>query len=67
MKKYEEARTPYERVMKSKKVNRKTKLMLAQEYYKLNPAELQRNLHIKIESLKKMIRVSKLNHATILN
>lgn len=63
-KKYEEAKTPYKRVMESKKVNKRTKLMLAQQYYKLNPAELQRNLFIKNRKLKEMIRVSKIDLAT---
>ena len=63
-KKYEEAKTPYRRVMESKKIDKKTKLMLAQQYHKLNPAELQRNLFIKTRKLKEMIRVSKIDLAT---
>jgi hypothetical protein len=65
-KKYETAKTPYLRVMESNKVDRKIKLMLGQEYYKLNPAELQRNLFVKLEALEKMIWVSKTNLATTL-
>lgn len=63
-KKYETAKTPYLRVMESKKIDKNTKLMLAQQYYKLNPAKLQRNLFIKLEALEKMIWVSKTNLAT---
>lgn len=63
-KKYGKAKTPYARVMESKKVDKKIKLLLAQQYYKLNPAELQRNLFIKIKKLKQMILVSKTYQAT---
>lgn len=61
---YGKAQTPYARVMASKKIGKRVKIKLAQEYYRLNPAELNRNLHIKLERLKKMISVSKTNWAT---
>jgi hypothetical protein len=61
---YEKAKTPYARVMECKNIDVKTKMMLAQQYSNLNPMELQGNLHVKKEKLKKMISVSKLNWAT---
>lgn len=66
-KKYGEAKTPYQRVMRSKKVDKKIKLELVRQYNQLNPAELQRNLHIKIEALKRLLSVSELNLATTPN
>lgn len=64
IKKYEKARTPYQRVLNSKKINSETKRKLRQEYDKLNPAQLQRILHIKLQKLNKMLSVSKTNLAT---
>lgn len=64
VKKYGKAKTPYQRVLESKKVDKSTKLSLKEEYSKLNPAELQRNLHIKLQKLNEMVSVSKLNQAT---
>lgn len=58
-KKYGEAQTPYKRVLKSKKVSLAVKTKLIKQYEKLNPAELQRNLTIKLKALKKMIRCQK--------
>lgn len=63
-KKYGEAKTPYQRVMESKKVDKKIKLELAQQYNQLNPAELKDNLHIKLKALKRLLSVSELNLAT---
>lgn len=63
-KRYGVAKTPYERVLESKKIDLKIKAKLIKEYNQLNPAELQRNLHIKIKRLKKMLSVSKTNLAT---
>jgi hypothetical protein len=41
---YDEARTPYQRVMESRQIGRKTKQQLRSVYEGLNPAELQRQL-----------------------
>jgi len=64
IKKYEKAGTQYQRVLNSKKINSETKKELRQEYDKLNPAELQRILHIKLQKLNKIFSVSKTNLAT---
>ena len=63
-KKYGKAKTPYERVLESKKIDLEIKIKVVKQYTHLNPAELQRNLFIKIQRLKKMISVSKTNLAT---
>ncbi len=65
-KKYYEAQTPYFRVMRSKSIKMSKKIQLAQEYQKLNPAELQRKLFIKLRALREKIMVSKTNLATTL-
>jgi hypothetical protein len=41
---YDEARTPYQRMMESRQIGRKTKQQLRSVYEGLNPAELQRQL-----------------------
>ena len=66
VKKYGEAKTPYRRILDSKKVGINVKMKLIQQYQKLNPAELQRNLIIKLRALKSKITVSKTNLATTL-
>jgi len=48
--------TLYQRILKSKKVNLKTKVQLIKQYRLLNQTELQRNSNIKIKELRKMIR-----------
>lgn len=63
-KKYDEAKTPYKRVLADSTVSLKVKSELIKLYKTLNPAELDRNLSIKLAKLKKMISVSKLNLAT---
>jgi hypothetical protein len=63
-KKYDEAKTPYKRVLLDKTVSLKVKGELMQIYKKLNPAELDRNLSIKLAKLKKMISVSEINLAS---
>jgi hypothetical protein len=42
---YDEARTPYQRLMESRQIDRKTKQQLKATYEALNPAELQRRLN----------------------
>lgn len=63
-KKYEGAKTPYARLMDTNKLDISVKIKLKEEYDKLNPAELRRNLIIKLRKLKDMISVSKTNLAT---
>lgn len=64
IKKYDEAKTPYQRLLNSEDVDLSDKIKLMAEYKKLNPAELNRNLLKKMSHLKKMISVSKINQAT---
>ena len=60
-KKYDEAKTPYRRVLESKYVDDKIKVKLKKQYGILNPAELKRNISrlqdklLKLNSLKKTI------------
>lgn len=63
-KKYGKALTPYQRVMKSRDIDKKIKIRLANEYLKSNPAELNRLLEEKLAKLTKLISVTKLNQAT---
>jgi len=63
-KKYDEAKTPYRRVIDSKEVKLEVKVKLMKEYNNLNPAELERNLTKKIRRLGNMISVSKTKLAT---
>lgn len=66
-KRYEIAKTPYARLIASDKVDEETKIKLKEQYEQLNPAELQRNLSVKLKKLKEMISVSKTNLATTPN
>ena len=50
-KKYEKAKTPYERIMASKEVGTKTKAGLEKQYESLNPAELKRQIEKKLNIL----------------
>lgn len=49
---YEEAKTPYKRLMESDKISKDVKVTLKKEYMRLNPAELQRNLRKKLKLIK---------------
>lgn len=49
---YEEAKTPYQRLMESDKISKETKKRLKAEYERLNPAALQRNLKRKLDKIK---------------
>lgn len=64
-KRYGKAKTPYRRVLESDKISKETKQQLMKQYEQLNPAQLQRTLHINLQKLKKMISVSESNQATI--
>lgn len=63
-KKYDNAKTPYQRVLDNKNVDESIKVKLREEYKKLNPAQLKRDLDKKLEALSKLARVRKLNQAT---
>lgn len=51
--KYEEAKTPYKRMMESNQISQKKKDMLKKVYDSLNPAELKRNIDMKLHNLYK--------------
>lgn len=65
-KKYDEAKTPYQRVLESD-VDIKVKMRLKQEYAKLNPAQLHRDLNRKLTKLNRIISVTSNYQATICN
>lgn len=52
--KYEKAKTPYQRVMESKEVSEKTKKKLKAIYLSLNPAQLKRTIDAKVDLLVKV-------------
>lgn len=49
---YEEAKTPYQRVLESDKISQEVKGRLTKEYKRLNPAALQRRLKRKLKAIK---------------
>ena len=49
---YEEAKTPYQRVLESDKISSEIKDKLTKEYLALNPAKLQRSLQEKLKRIK---------------
>lgn len=49
--KYDEAKTPYRRLIESNQIGKETKQELAEIYESLNPAELKRNIDKKIKNL----------------
>ena len=61
---YEEAKTPYLRLMESDKISEEIKGRLEEEYMKLNPARLQRNLRKKLSKIKEYHSVTIFNLAT---
>ena len=50
-KKYDKAKTPYQRVLECKDVSKEKKDRLREQYEKLNPAELKRNIDQKLKKL----------------
>ncbi len=66
-KKYDKARTPYQRVLESSDIPTQQKNKLKRQYAKLNPAALKRqitklqNRLLKLASLKEMMRKQNLN------
>jgi len=65
-KKYETAKTPYQRLIESDKISKEVKDKLTKEYNRLNPAELQRNLRKKLMKIKDYCSVTVFNQATSL-
>jgi hypothetical protein len=61
---YEEAKTPYQRLMESDKISKEVKNKLRATYIRLNPAQLQRGLKRKLEKTKDYRLVTQLNLAT---
>lgn len=57
-KKYETAKTPYQRILESKTIPKDVKTKLKLEYESLNPAALQRSMEVKINKIKKLISVT---------
>jgi len=49
--KYDQAKTPYARVMESKQVSKEQKKLLKEKYLSLNPAELKRVIDSKLKNL----------------
>ena len=60
---YEEAKTPYQRLMESDKISKETKDRLKHEYQRLNPAQLQRNLKRKLADIQDYRSVTVFNLA----
>ncbi len=56
LKRYDTAKTPYQRVLKRKDISLETKAVLAHLYVQLNPAELRRRIDQKIAQLWKISR-----------
>ncbi len=61
---YEEAKTPYQRVLESGSISKEIKDKLIKEYLSLNPAQLQRSLLMKLMKIKDYNSVTLLNLAT---
>jgi len=51
---YDRAKTPYQKVLACKQINRVTKQKLKEQYDKLNPAALRRNIIKKLNQLSKL-------------
>lgn len=54
-KKYDQARTPYRRVLESPSISQQAKEKLKQEYDKLNPVQLQREITRMQDALSKLV------------
>lgn len=52
-KKYDVAKTPYQRLMDSDQISKKVKNQLTEQYLSLNPAELKRKINEKINNIRK--------------
>ena len=60
---YEEAKTPYQRLMESDKISKEVKDKLKEEYERLNPAALQRSLKRKLDKIQDYSSVTIFNLA----
>ena len=54
---YDKAKTPYQRVLECKEVDKESKERLKEEYEKLNPAELKRQIEKKLQKLNKVNQI----------
>lgn len=61
IKSYQVAKTPYQRVLESPRISKQIKVDLTAEYLSLNPAELQRNLHTKLNKIQVLISNSRIS------
>ncbi|HTW96685.1 MAG TPA: transposase [Candidatus Methylomirabilis sp.] len=67
---YDQAKTPYQRVLECDQVSEEVKLKLRERYATLNPAELRRNIQAKLEKLSranKIIINDIINQTVVLN
>ena len=64
VKKYYKAKTPYHRLLDSKLITKGKKDELRNIYKGLNPAQLQRDLKLKMDRIEELISVTKINLAT---
>lgn len=55
-KKYDEAKTPYQRLLVHPKISQETKDMLKQTYDSLNPIKLRQQIKMKIDRLKRTLK-----------
>ncbi|MEI6811128.1 MAG: hypothetical protein WCK60_03725 [Candidatus Nomurabacteria bacterium] len=60
IKKYERAKTPYQRVLESDTIPQSTKDGLTAQYQTLNPAKLQRDLSKKLDNVYRLMKQKKL-------
>lgn len=56
-KKYDVAKTPYQRLIDSDQISDEVKNKLTKQYLSLNPAELKRKINEKIENIKKTVKI----------
>jgi hypothetical protein len=61
IKRYDEAKTPYQRVLESPNIDDKVKMKLRKEYDMLNPAELKRKI-TKLQN--RLLKLNVLNQET---
>lgn len=59
LRRYAKAMTPYQRIMESTEVDPRTKERLKQQFLSLNPAELQRRIERKLETIQQTVRATK--------
>ncbi len=54
---YDRAQTPYQRVLACDQVNKEVKQKLREQYVTLNPAELRRQIKLKLEKLNNINKI----------